>query len=82
LKEGVNCGQPDVPSASAVLPATLKIVEEITNKRHVQIIELEVRRRFAQPFFCKMQEQAEGIAISRDGMRACPLLPAQAICKK
>jgi hypothetical protein len=82
LKEGVNRGQADVSSASAILPASFKIVEEISNKQYVQIIDREVRWRFAQPFFCKPQQQAEGIAISRYGMRTCSPLPKQAVCKK
>jgi hypothetical protein len=52
----MNCSQADVASASAVLPALLEVIEEITDKPHVQIFERDVRRRFAQPFFCEMQE--------------------------
>jgi hypothetical protein len=56
LKERMNCSQADVASASAVLPALLEVIEEITDKPRVQIFERDVRRRFAQPFFCEMQE--------------------------
>jgi hypothetical protein len=82
LKEGVNRGQADVSSASTILPAGFKIVEEISNERYVQIIDGEVRWRFAQSFFCKLKQQAEGIAISRYGMGTCSPLPKQAICKE
>jgi len=53
LKEGMNRGQADVLSASAILPPTFKIVQEITDKRYVQIADREGRGRFAQPFFGK-----------------------------
>jgi hypothetical protein len=52
----MNCSQADVASASAVLPAILEVIEEIADKTHVQIFEREIRRCFAQPFFCEMQE--------------------------
>ena len=68
LKEGVKCGQADVPGAGAILTAALQIIEEITNKRGVQIVKREARGRFAQPLFCELKEQAERIAISRYGM--------------
>ena len=55
----MNRGQTDVSGASAILPASCKIVEEIPDERHIQIIEREVRWRFAQPFFCKLKQQAE-----------------------
>jgi hypothetical protein len=82
LKERMNRRQADVASASAVLSAILEVVEEITDKTHVQIFEREVRWRFAQPFFCEMQEQAEGVTIPRYGVRTRPPLPNQAICKE
>jgi len=56
LKEGVNRGQTDVPGAGAILPASFKIVEKMSDERGVQIIEYEVRWRFAEPFFCKLKQ--------------------------
>jgi hypothetical protein len=82
LKEGVNRCQADVPGASAILPASFQIVEEISDERHVQVIEREVRWRFAEPFFCKLKQQTKGIAISRYGVGTCSALPKEAICKE
>ena len=82
LKEGVNRGQADVSGASAILPASFKIVEKMSDERHVQIIEREVRWRFTQPFFCKLKQQAERIAISRYGVGTRLTLPKEAIRKE
>jgi hypothetical protein len=82
MKEGVNRSQTDVAGAGAILPASFKIVEKISDERHVQIIEREIRWRFAQPFFCKLKQQAEGIAISRYGVGTRSALPKEAIRKK
>jgi hypothetical protein len=82
LKEGVNRGQADVSGARAILPASFKIVEKISNERYTQIIDREVRWRFAEPFFCKLKQQAEGIAIARYGMGTCSALPKQTLCKE
>jgi hypothetical protein len=82
LKEGMNCGQTDITSASTVLSVFLEMIKEIADERHVQILDDELRGRFAEPFFCKMEEQPEGIAIPRYGIGACAPLPAQAIRKE
>ena len=82
LKEGMNCGQTDVASASTVLSVLLEMIKEIADERHVQILDHELRGCFAEPFLCKMEEQTEGIAIPRYRIGACAPLPAQAICKK
>jgi hypothetical protein len=58
------------------------MIEKITNEGRIQILDREIRGCFTEPFFCKMEEQTEGIAIPRYGIGACAQLPAQAICKE
>jgi hypothetical protein len=82
LEEGVNRGQADVPGTSAILPASFKIIEKMSDERHVQIIEREVGWRFTQPLFCKLKQQAEGIAISRYGVGTRSTLPKKSIRKE
>jgi hypothetical protein len=82
LKEGMNRCQADVSGASAVLSAVLEMIEEITNERNVQVLDHEIRGRFTEPFFCKMEEQTEGIAIPRNCIGTRSLLSKQSICKK
>jgi hypothetical protein len=82
LKKRMNRSQANVASASGILAAILKVVKEIADKTRIQIFEHEIRRRFAQPFFCEMQEQPEGVTIPRYGVRTRPPLPKQAICKE
>ena len=82
LKEGVNRCQADVPGASAILPASFKIIEKMSDEGHVQIIEREVGWRFTQPFFCKLKQETEGIAISRYGVGTRSTLPKEPIRKE
>ena len=82
LKEGMNRRQADIAGASAILSAVLEMIEKITNEGHVQILDREIRGCFTEPFFCKMEEQTEGIAIPRYGIGACAPLPAQAVRKE
>jgi hypothetical protein len=44
--------------------------------------EREVGWRFTQPFFYKLKQQAEGIAISRYGVRTRLTLPKKSIRKE
>ena len=74
LKEGMNRRQTDIAGASAILSAVLEMIEKITNEGHVQVLDREIRGCFTEPFFCKMEEQTEGIAIPRDCIGTCSLL--------
>jgi hypothetical protein len=78
----MNRRQADIAAASAILSVILEMIEEITNEGHVQVLDREIRGGFTEPFFCKTEEQAEGVAIPRDGMGACSLLSKQSIRKE
>jgi hypothetical protein len=82
LKEGMNRRQADIAGASPILSVILEMIEEITDEGHVQILDREIRGCFTEPFFCKTEEQTEGIAIPRDCMGACLLLSKQSIRKE
>jgi hypothetical protein len=82
LKERMNRRQADIAGASAVLSTVLEMIEKITNEGHVQVLDREIRGRFTEPVFCKMEKQSEGIAIPRDCIGTCSLLPKQSICKE
>ena len=76
-------GQVKLPeAASAILSAVLEMIEKITNEGHVQVLDREIRGCFTEPFFCKMEEQTEGIAIPRDCIGTCSLLSKQSIRKE
>jgi hypothetical protein len=66
LKEGMNRRQADISGASAVLSAVLEMIEKITNEGHVQVLDREIRGCFTEPFFCKTEEQTEGVAITME----------------
>jgi hypothetical protein len=82
LKEGMNRRQAYVSGASAILSALFEMIEKITNEGRVQILDREIRGCFTEPFFRKMEEQPEGIAIPRDCIGTCSLLSKQSICKE
>jgi hypothetical protein len=81
-KEGMNRRQADISGASAIFSAVLEMIEEITNEGHVQVLDREIRGCFTEPFFCKMEEQTERIAIPRDCIGTCSLLSMQSIRKE
>jgi hypothetical protein len=58
------------------------VFEEQTQEGCVEIFDQDFRRYFAKLFFCKMQKQAEAVAISRYGVRARLPLVKQAISKE
>ena len=74
--------QPDIAGAGAVLSAVLEMIEKITNEGHAQVLDGEIRGCFTEPFFRKMEEQPEGIAIPRDGIRTRSLLSEESIRKE
>src|SRR5579862_9432126 len=82
LKEGMNRRQTDIAGASAILSAVLEMIEEITNEGNVQVLDREIRGCFTEPFFCKMEEQTEGIAIPGDCIGTCSLLSEEPIRKE
>jgi hypothetical protein len=82
LKEGMNRRQADIAGASAILSAVLEMIGKITDKGHVQVLDREIRGCFTEPFFCKMEEQTEGIAIPRDCIGTCSLLSEESIRKE
>jgi hypothetical protein len=55
------------------------VIEEVTNEGSIEIFDLKLIRHFAKAFFRKLQQQAERITISRDGVRARLPLAKQAI---
>jgi hypothetical protein len=82
LKEGMNRREADIAGSSAILSVVLEMIEEVTNEGHVQVLDREIRGCFTEPFFCKMEEQTEGIAIPRNCIGTCSLLSMQSIRKE
>jgi hypothetical protein len=78
----MNRRQADIAGASAILPTVLEMIEEIANEGRFQVLDREIRGCFTETFFCKMEEQAEGIAITRDFIGTCSLLSEQSIRKE
>ena len=74
--------QAGIPRANAVFPNAFQVLEEKANKGRVEIFDQELGGHLAEPFFGKMQKQAEAIAISRYGMGAGVSLAKQTIGKE
>ncbi len=62
--------QTNVSRASAVFAGALQVIEEKANERGIQVFDPELRGALVESLLGKLQEQAERVAISRDGMRA------------
>ena len=63
--------QSDITAAGGIATFFLQVIEERTEERGIQILDLECRGRFFQALFGKREKQAEGIPVTGDGMRAC-----------
>jgi hypothetical protein len=78
-EERVDRAQPDIPGASTVFASALQVIEEKTNKESIEVFDTKLGWALVEPFFRKLQKQAEGIAVSRDGIRARLPLAKQTI---
>src|SRR5438128_12515420 len=75
-KERVKGGQSQIPTPSAHASRLLAVIQKRANQRGIYRLETESRRWRVQSRVRKFQEQAERIAIRRDGVRT-DLAPAQ-----
>jgi hypothetical protein len=82
LEEGVDCGQPRIPSASGVLSDLFQVFQESAKKRWIEVFDRQIRWHFSESVFGELQKQAEGIPISCYGVRARLPLPKEPICKE
>ncbi len=64
---------------AAVTACFLEVIEEVADEGCVQILEGQLRRGLPQPLFGESQEQAEGVPVSRDGVRAGSALPQETV---
>jgi hypothetical protein len=78
----VDSSQPDVPCASAVFASAFQVIEEEANEWRVEVFDPELGGAFAELFLGKLQEQAKGIAISRNCMWARLSLAKQTISEE
>ena len=74
VEKGVDRREADIAAASTGATLLLEIIEKRADHRRVEIVQGHRRRRFAKPLLGKAQEQAEGVAVARDGVRTGPLL--------
>ena len=66
----MDCGEAHVTTAGAVLAFALEMFEERPQQRRVEFGHREIRGCLAQALLCILKEQAKGITVARDGMRA------------
>jgi hypothetical protein len=69
-EEGMDRGEAHVATASAVLALALEVIEERSEQRRVQLRHAQIRRCLAQPLLGIPEEQAERVAVARDGVGA------------
>ena len=79
VEEGMDRRQACVPAPGAVTAFLLEVIEEVADEGCVQILEGQLRRGLPQSLCGEPQEQAKGVAVSGDGVRAGPALPQEAV---
>ena len=79
VEKGVDRREADIAAASTGATLLLEIIEKRADHRRVEIVQRHRRRRFAKPLLGKAQEQAEGVAVARDGVRTGPLLAQEPV---
>jgi hypothetical protein len=78
-EERMERRQSDISAAGSVAALLLEVVEEGAEKDSIKILEAHGRRRLLETALRKPKEETEGIAIARDGMRACVELTHEAV---
>jgi hypothetical protein len=71
--------EPDIAAAGGVPAFLLKMTEECTEERGIEIRDRERRWRFFQALLGKREEQTKGVPIACNGVRACPPLVAKTV---
>ena len=69
-EEGVNRRQPSVAAACAVAPFLLQVIEKGDQEWGIDLSEPELRWLLLQPPLGELQEQAERVAVTGDGVGA------------
>jgi hypothetical protein len=69
-KEGVDCRQTQVPCADTDAIVLFQVIKELSNERRSDLLELQFRGPRMQALLSKFQQEAEGISIGCDSVRA------------
>jgi hypothetical protein len=78
-EERADRGETGVAAAGTVAPLRLDMGEEVTHQHTIQVFHPEPSRRLSGLLAGKAQQQAEGVAVARDRVRARLHLPAQPV---
>ena len=78
-EQGPDRGQSGVAGAHAVLSLALQMVEEGTDQRRIEVVDVEFARRLAVPLRREDQEQPQRVAIGLNRVRADLALAEEAV---
>lgn len=81
-EKGTQCAQPVIAGPNAVGPLGLQMFEEPPQESNVNVFKTQLRRRSPQGRGGILEHHPEGIAICRNGVRACAELGDQAISEE
>lgn len=74
-EKGTDGGEPQTAAACPDSPLRLQIIEKGTDQRRIERFPIELGRCLAEVGACKMEQEAEGVAVGEDRMGArLPLL--------
>jgi hypothetical protein len=69
-EQGVNCSQTDIATAGTDAPIFLQVIQEDPYERSIQVPNCQRRWLLSKPLAGELQEQAEGIPVACDRVRA------------
>src|SRR5215468_6504385 len=82
VEEGSDGCQPGIPTACRDTAVLLQVIEERTDQRSIDILERDAIWGFAQSLTRELEQQAEGVAVGADGVRASLSLLRKTLCEE
>jgi hypothetical protein len=81
-EEGTDSCQPGIAGSGSAVPCVFKMIEEVENKRFVDIFNTEFLDIFVQRVGGVAQHQLNGIAIRQDGIGRKAFLDRQVVAQE
>src|ERR1051326_5865363 len=78
-EQGVNGRQTVVASADAVVAISFEVVQKTTHQRRVEIADIELPGLRVYPIGGIPEQEADGVPVGGDGVRARAALPHQPV---
>lgn len=81
-EEGLQGGQAIVSCPGAVASFTFEMLKELSQEGHIKVLQAEFRRHASEVLRGKTEQQAEGIPVGGNRVRARAKLSEQPVCEE